>query len=65
MEGIETRNLKIIYSKSGSGSSTSKISIPIFWLKDMNIEPETREIIAIYNYETHEITIKKSKNEKS
>ncbi len=61
LKGIESRDLKVIFSHSGSGSPTAKISIPIFWLKDMNIEPETREIIAIYNYETHEITIKKAK----
>lgn len=64
MEGIESRDLKVIFSHSWSGSPNSKIAIPIFWLKDMGVVPEAREIIAIYNYETHEITIKKAKNEK-
>lgn len=39
---MEVRNLKIIWSKSGSGSPTAKISIPVSWLYHMGISANDR-----------------------
>lgn len=59
MMGIEERVLNIIWSRSGSGSPTTKLSIPIWWLHRMGITKDHREVIATYNYDTEEIIIKK------
>lgn len=56
---MEERKLNIIWSKSGTGSPTTKLSIPISWCYNMGLSQELREISAIYNYETKEIIIKK------
>ncbi len=58
---MEERKLKILFSKSGSGSTNTRISLPIKDLKDMGITPKNREIIYEYNEEKKEIKLKKSK----
>ncbi len=57
---MEERKLKILFSKSGSGSTNTRISLPIKDLKDMGITPKNREIIYEYNEEKKEIKLKKS-----
>ncbi len=56
---MEERILNIIWSKSGSGSPTTKLSIPIYWLYHMGMSKEDRKVIVKFNYETNEINIKK------
>jgi len=58
---MEDRTLKIIFNKSGSGSITPKMNIPISWLKDMGVTIQEREVIAIYDEDKKEIIIKKKK----
>lgn len=58
---MEERILKVIFNKSGSGSITPKLNIPMSWIKNMGVSIENREIVAIYNEETQEIIIKKTK----
>lgn len=58
---MEERILKIIFNKSGSGSITPKLNIPMSWIKNMGVSKEEREVIAKYNEETQEIIIKKQK----
>ncbi|WP_207105097.1 hypothetical protein, partial [Clostridioides difficile] len=41
---MEKRILKVLLSKSGSGSLSPKISLPATWIKEMNITQEEREI---------------------
>lgn len=62
---MEERRLKIIWTKAGTGSPTTKLAIPISWCYNMGLDKENREIIAIYDYNKKEITIKKEykKNE--
>lgn len=59
MSNIERRDLNVIFSKSGSGSPTTKLSIPIWWLNLMNITKDDRSVIASYDFNKKEITIKK------
>lgn len=54
---IEKRVLNTIWSKSGTGSLTTKISIPINWLYDMGLSVENKTIIAAYDYDNKKITI--------
>lgn len=41
----EPRDLKVTYNKSGSGSVTSRISLPITWLREIGVTEENREVI--------------------
>lgn len=58
---MEERKLNIIFNKSGSGSMNTKVSLPITWIKQMGITEKERKVVAIYNEEKQEITIKKQK----
>ncbi len=56
---MEVRKLKIIFNKSGDGYLSGKLSIPMNWLKDMNLTPEDRDVEVIYNQETKSFTVQK------
>ncbi len=56
---MEERKLKIIFNKSGSGSITPKMNIPMSWVKDMGVTPEDREVNVVYDKETKSFTAKK------
>lgn len=53
----ESRQLKVSFNRSGSGSISSSVRLPILWLKEMNISKEDREVEVIFN--NGEIIIKK------
>lgn len=53
------KTLKILFSKSGSGSTNTRISLPIRDLKDMGISQDNREVIYKYDETTKEIRIRK------
>lgn len=57
---MEVRKLKIIFNKSGDGYLSGKLSIPMTWLKDMNLTPEDREVEVEYNQETKSFITKKA-----
>ena len=56
---MEERVLKVLWNKSGSGSISPRILIPIGWLRDMGVNEEELEIKAIYNNETKKIELSK------
>lgn len=56
---MEVRNLKIIFNKSGDGYFSGKLSIPMNWLKDMNLTPDDREVEVSYNQNEKSFTVKK------
>ncbi len=58
---MEERKLNVSYSKSGSGSITSRLAIPIVDLRKMGVTPENREVIYIFDEENEQIIIKKAK----
>ena len=43
---MKKRKLKIGFTKSGRGSITSRVVLPISWIKEMNISQEDREIFV-------------------
>lgn len=55
----ETRDLKIMFAKSGSGSTCSRITIPISMIRDMGITELDREVQLTYDETEKIITIKK------
>ncbi|MDK2584237.1 AbrB/MazE/SpoVT family DNA-binding domain-containing protein [Romboutsia sedimentorum] len=40
----EERNLKISFTKSGSGSESTRVSLPIKWIRELGITPDDREV---------------------
>ncbi len=58
---MDERKLNVIFNKSGSGSITPKLNIPMSWIKSMGVSKEDREVIAIFDEEKQEIIIKKQK----
>ena len=53
---MEERNLKVNFNKSGSGSYTPRLCLPITDLRKMKVTPENREVKYYYD-EENEIMI--------
>ncbi|MBC2856990.1 AbrB/MazE/SpoVT family DNA-binding domain-containing protein [Cetobacterium sp. 2A] len=58
---MEKRDLKIIFSKGGSGSISSRVTLPIKWIKKMGLEISNRELEVTFNEEKNIIEIKPKK----
>ena len=54
------RLLNIMFSKSGSGSINTKISLPKKWIDPLELNEENRSIIAEFKEDTKEIILKKA-----
>lgn len=59
---MEVRNMKISFGKSGSGSISPRVSLPLSWLKRVGITPEDREVEIIFDEKNQTIIIKKQSN---
>lgn len=57
---MEERVLKVLWNKSGSGSMSPRVLIPIGWLRDMGVNETSKELKATYNEETKKIEIEKN-----
>lgn len=60
---MEERILKIQFAKAGNGGRTARLTVPIKWLDEMELVPEDREVVAVFNPETKEFSIRKQKRE--
>ena len=58
---MEERKLNVTFGKSGAGSISPKVSLPVTDLRDMGVTPEEREIIYYYDKKNKQIIIKKAK----
>lgn len=58
---MEKRELKIIFNKSGSGSTSTKVSVPSAWIKKMGLDIANREVEALFDEENNTIQIKPKK----
>lgn len=56
---MENRWLNITFNKSGSGSISTSIRLPITWIKELGIDAENRKVEVEFNGK--EIIIKKVK----
>lgn len=54
---MEERELNITFNKSGNGSLSPRISLPIAWIREMGIDPDNRPVKV--TFENGEIRIKK------
>lgn len=55
---MEKRTLKISFIKSGSGSTSSRITLPITWIKKMGLEVNNREVQVSFDEKNNSILIK-------
>lgn len=55
------RQGKILWTKGGSGSDTTRLTIPVSWIKEMGITKEKREVELYFSNNT--IIIKKIEEE--
>lgn len=56
---MEGRKLNVSFGKSGAGSISPKLSLPVTDLRDMGITPENREVNYYYDKENKQIIIRK------
>lgn len=52
---MEIRNANIIFSKNGNGFVTTKITLPVGWVKELGATPEDKEVIITFNNKKIEI----------
>ena len=56
---MEQRNLKVSFNKSGSGSFSASIRLPISWIKELGIDQDNRNVEVAF--ENGKIIIEKKK----
>lgn len=57
----ESRNLNISFTLSGSKSESTRLSLPITWIRSMGLSRSDKEIIATFDEEEGKIIIEKKK----
>ena len=53
------RFLNVMFNKSGSGSISTRLSIPKEWINAMGVTPENRQVIATFDKKNKIIKIRK------
>lgn len=56
---MEKREAKILWSKSGKGSDTTRITLPVSWIRKMGITTDLREVELFFDEDTKKIFIQK------
>lgn len=59
---MDKRKAKTLWVKSGTGSDTVRLTIPVSWIRDMGVNKEERSVILEYDREDKKIIIKKHEN---
>lgn len=56
---MEKREAKILWSKSGKGSDTTRVTLPVSWIRKMGITTDLREVELFFDEDTKKILIQK------
>lgn len=56
----EIRKAKIIFSKNGQGATTTKITLPVSWIKELGFDKADREVTI--ELDENKIIIRKEGN---
>lgn len=64
MKEIEKRELKISYTKSGAGNVSSRITLPIKWIREMGLSQEFPAVLVSFDGEKIIIETNEDANEK-
>lgn len=46
MNNVNERELKVIFTKAGSGSVSCKLSLPMPWVKALGLDADHRVVVA-------------------
>ena len=57
---MEKRKANIMFNKNGNGNLTTRISLPVPWIKEMELDENNREVVI--EFENNEIKIKKERD---
>lgn len=57
MKNCNQRTLNVMFQKAGSGSISTRISLPKDWVNAMGITPENRQVTATFDEENKTIHI--------
>ena len=58
---MEKRELNVSFYKSGTGGTSSRISLPKKWMDQLGIDPENKMVEVIFDEEEQKIIIYKKK----
>ncbi|WP_300389198.1 hypothetical protein [Fusobacterium sp.] len=56
---MDKRIAKVLWSKGGTRSDTTRITLPVSWIRDMGLTKEIREMDIEYDQEKKIITLRK------
>ena len=59
---MEKRTAKILWSKSGKGSDTTRVTLPVSWIRKMPLSHEERELDIYFDEKIGTITLKKKED---
>lgn len=63
MKNCNQRTLNVMFQKAGSGSISTRLSLPKDWINAMGITPDSRQVTATFDEETKIIHIWYEKQE--
>ncbi|MGL5592878.1 MAG: AbrB/MazE/SpoVT family DNA-binding domain-containing protein [Cetobacterium sp.] len=56
---MEKREAKVLWSKSGKGSDTTRVTLPVSWIRQMGLTYDERELDICFDEKTETITLRK------
>lgn len=59
---MEKRTAKILWSKSGKGSDTTRVTLPVSWIRKMALSHEERELDIYFDEKIGTIILKKKED---
>lgn len=57
MKNCSERTLNVMFQKAGSGSISTRLSLPKDWINVMGLTPDNRQVIATFDKEKKTICI--------
>lgn len=63
MKNCNKRTLNVMFQKAGSGSISTRLSLPKDWINAMGITPDSRQVTATFDEEKRTIHIQFEKQE--
>lgn len=55
----EVRQLKVIFTKSGSGSVMNRITLPTVWIREMGLTEDDKNVTVTFDNINNKIIIEK------
>lgn len=59
---MEIRKSKILFGKNGNGYVTTRITLPVPWVRALHLSEENRDAVILFDNATKEIIIKKQED---